>query len=364
MNKGLCLLAAITILTACNNGKQYTISGNIEDAQDGSIVYLLTVQNQKYIKRDSTVIKEGTFTFHGRQDTAIICHLSCNRGDKGNTAIDFFLENGNIQVNLSANNRSVTGTPNNNIYQGICNQINNLDNQISDIYEDMTQTSLNEMQRQNIIQRMKEAEDEKTEILQASIKQNITTPVGIHLLKQNYYYLDVNMLDTLITQIPDFYENDNAIVKIKENVIKMKATDVGMPFTDFEMPNPDGKLVKLSDYAGKGKVILVDFWASWCGPCRREMPNLINAYKRFKNRNFEIVGVSLDRNSDAWKEGIKKLKLTWPQMSDLKFWDCEGAQLYAVNSIPHTVLIDGNGIIIARGLHGDELQDKLEEILK
>ena len=165
-------------------------------------------------------------------------------------------------------------------------------------------------------------------------------------------------------QIPATYNNDRTIIKIKENVEKMKATAVGQKFTDFEMSDPKGKLVKLSDYAGKGKVVLVDFWASWCGPCRREMPNLVHAYKQFKNKNFEIVGVSLDQNSNAWKESIEKLNLTWPQMSDLKFWDSEGAKLYAVNSIPHTVLIDGNGTIIARGLHGDKLLEKLEEILK
>ena len=127
---------------------------------------------------------------------------------------------------------------------------------------------------------------------------------------------------------------------------------------------PEGKTVKLSDYVGKGKVVLVDFWASWCGPCRREMPNLVEAYAKYKNKNFEIVGVSLDQSADAWKEAIKKLNITWPQMSDLKYWNCEGAQLYAVSSIPHTVLIDGEGTILARGLHGDELQEKIAEAVK
>jgi peroxiredoxin len=165
-------------------------------------------------------------------------------------------------------------------------------------------------------------------------------------------------------QIPAAYDNDEAIVKIKNNVEKMKATAVGQKFTDFEMQTPEGKTVKLSDYVGKGKVVLVDFWASWCGPCRREMPNLVEAYAKYKNKNFEIVGVSLDQSADAWKEAIKKLNITWPQMSDLKYWNCEGAQLYAVSSIPHTVLIDGEGTILARGLHGDELQEKIAEAVK
>ena len=112
------------------------------------------------------------------------------------------------------------------------------------------------------------------------------------------------------------------------------------------------------------KPVLIDFWASWCGPCRREMPNLVDAYAKYKGKNFEIVGVSLDQSADAWKESIKNLKITWPQMSDLKYWGSEGAQLYAVNSIPHTILIDGEGTIIARGLHGEGLQTKLAEVLK
>ena len=115
---------------------------------------------------------------------------------------------------------------------------------------------------------------------------------------------------------------------------------------------------------GKGKVVLVDFWASWCGPCRREMPNLVEAYKKYHNKGFEIVGVSLDRDAEVWKNGIEKLDITWPQMSDLKYWDCEGAKLYAVSSIPHTVLIDGEGVILARGLHGEELQKQIAEALK
>lgn len=149
-----------------------------------------------------------------------------------------------------------------------------------------------------------------------------------------------------------------------ENGKKMKATAVGQKFTDFEMQTPEGENVKLSDYVGKGKVVLVDFWASWCGPCRREMPNLVEAYAKYKNKNFEIVGVSLDQSGESWKEAIGKLNITWPQMSDLKYWNCEGAKLYAVSSIPHTVLIDGEGTIIARGLHGDELQQKLAEVIK
>lgn len=196
------------------------------------------------------------------------------------------------------------------------------------------------------------------------IAKNITNPVGIHLLKQNYYYMDVNELDPLMPQIPAMYDQDERIVQIKANVKQMKATAVGQKFTDFEMQTPEGEKVKLSDYVGKGKLVLVDFWASWCGPCRREMPNLVDLYAKYKNKNFEIVGVSLDQSGEAWKNAIKQLNISWPQMSDLKYWDCEGAKLYAVSSIPHTVLIDKDGTILARGLAGEALQEKLAEVIK
>ena len=184
------------------------------------------------------------------------------------------------------------------------------------------------------------------------------------MFKQTFYNNSTAENEALLQQVPANFQNDETIVRIKELTETQKKTAVGTKFIDFEMETPDGKAVKLSDYVGKGKVVLVDFWASWCGPCRREMPNLVGAYAKYKNKNFEIVGVSLDQNGDSWKEAIDKLNITWPQMSDLKYWNNEGAKLYAVSSIPHTVLIDGDGIILARGLHGEELQEKLAEVLK
>lgn len=265
---------------------------------------------------------------------------------------------------MSQENNSATGTANNDAYQEIRAQINGLNKQMMSIYESMSDTTLTDEQREAKGKEMENLENSMISAIKAGINKNITNPVGVLLLKQNYYYMDVADLDPLMPQIPAAYDNDEAIVKIKSNVEKMKATAVGQKFTDFEMQTPEGKTVKLSDYVGKGKVVLVDFWASWCGPCRREMPNLVEAYAKYKNKNFEIVGVSLDQSADAWKEAIKKLNITWPQMSDLKYWNCEGAQLYAVSSIPHTVLIDGEGTILARGLHGDELQEKIAEAVK
>ena len=209
-----------------------------------------------------------------------------------------------------------------------------------------------------------ELQEQYENAIKEAVQKNITNPVGVFLFKQTFYNNSTAENEALLQQVPANFQNDETIVRIKELTETQKKTAVGTKFIDFEMETPDGKAVKLSDYVGKGKVVLVDFLASWCGPCRREMPNLVEAYAKYKGKNFEIVGVSLDQDGAAWKESIKKLNMTWPQMSDLKFWQSKGAQLYAINSIPHTVLIDGDGTIIARGLHGEELQAKIAEVVK
>lgn len=366
MKKLTYLLAAAAVFATCNSGnKGYTVTGTVEGAADGDTVYLQTAEGRQLVKLDSAVITNGTFTFKGTQDSAVNRYITCQPSGKEGVLMDFFLENGAINIKLtSGEGDSATGTANNDIYQRIRDKQNELNRQMNAIYQSMSDTALTDEQREAKAKQMNDLEEQYIATAKEGIKQNINNAVGVFLLKKNHYYMDVEELDPLMSQIPAAYNNDETIIRIKENVEKMKATAVGQKFTDFEMQTPEGKTVKLSDYVGKGKTVLVDFWASWCGPCRREMPNLVEAYAKYKNKNFEIVGVSLDQSGDSWKEAIKKLNITWPQMSDLKYWNCEGAKLYAVSSIPHTVLIDGDGIILARGLHGEELQEKLAEVLK
>lgn len=138
----------------------------------------------------------------------------------------------------------------------------------------------------------------------------------------------------------------------------------GMKFTELEMNDLEGKPVKLSQWAGKGNCVLIDFWASWCGPCRQEMPNVVANYKKYHDKGFEIVGVSFDSKSDAWKKAVSELGMTWPQMSDLKGWESAGAKAYGITSIPASVLLDAEGKIIGMNLRGEALGEKLAEIYK
>ena len=211
-----------------------------------------------------------------------------------------------------------------------------------------------------------EAMDEKyTAIMVRGTRKNIDNAAGIFMLKNNYFYMDTPQLTEIMGMIPEqTIAKDEQLQRIKQQVDKMIATAVGQQFTDFEMNDPDGKKVKLSDYAGKGKLVLVDFWASWCGPCRQEMPNVVKLYKEYKNKDFEIVGVSLDQTLDAWKKGIADLGISWPQMSDLKYWQSIAASLYGVNAIPHTMLIDKDGTIVDRNLRGEALYKRIEELIE
>lgn len=355
--------AAFSVIACTGNKAGYVITGTVEGATDGDTVFLQEVTGRNLVSLDTAIITKGTFTFEGTQDSIVNRYISCNASGAP-LRMDFFLENGKINIALTKDNDSATGTPSNDAYQKIRTQINDISKKLNDVYNALGDTTLTQEQKLAKQKEGGQLQEDYLKVLRDGAQANITNPVGIFLFKQTYYNNTTAENDALLQQIPASFQNDEVIVQIKEAIDKQKKTAVGTKFVDFEMQTPDGKPVKLSDYVGKGKVVLVDFWASWCGPCRQEMPNLVEVYAKNKGKNFEIVGVSLDKDGAAWKEAIKNMKMTWPQMSDLKFWQSEGAQLYAVNSIPHTVLIDGEGTIIARGLHGEELQAKIAEVVK
>lgn len=176
-------------------------------------------------------------------------------------------------------------------------------------------------------------------------------------------YSDLIAPDTLAAYLKTYPHRGNGMLKDIVGLVEAeerKAT--GAPFTDIALNDMAGKTVRLSDYVGKGNYVLVDFWASWCGPCRAEMPNVRSVYNRFHPKGFEIVGISLDSQSDDWQHATEQMGITWPQMSDLKGWKSEAATLYGVRSIPFTLLFDPDGKVVATGLRGESLMQKLEQV--
>jgi peroxiredoxin len=174
--------------------------------------------------------------------------------------------------------------------------------------------------------------------------------------KDKFFDVYVSVADKLKKEWPEYSHAKEFI----ESVDKMKATAIGQPAPEIALPNPDGEIKKLSSF--KGGYVLVDFWAKWCGPCRAENPNIVRAYNKYKDKGFTVFGVSLDRTKEDWLKAIKDDGLTWTHVSDLKFWQSEAAKTYNINAIPFSILLDPDGVIIAKNLRGPALDKKLEEI--
>ena len=365
MKKIVYLFAAGTMaLAACSNDPAYKISGIIENVADGEYVYLSEAKGRELVKLDSAVVTAGAFTFEGRQDAAVNRIITYTPAEGRAPRYDFFLENGNITMTLGKENTSVTGTPNNDIYQAYKNEIQPLNKQYGDLYKQYRAEGTTDEQKAELEKQMEEIDNKMNALTYSTIENNITNPVGIQLWPGNSYGMELEQLQALAAKVPAEFKTVPSIEKLLNRIEVLAKTAVGQKFTDFTMNDPEGNPVKLSDIIAKNKYTLIDFWASWCGPCRMEMPNVVAAYKEYHKKGFGIVGVSLDRDAEAWKKGIKDLGMTWDHMSDVKFWDCEGAKLYGVNSIPATVLVAQDGTIVARNVRGAAIKEKLAELLK
>jgi peroxiredoxin len=176
--------------------------------------------------------------------------------------------------------------------------------------------------------------------------------------KDEYFPTFVSIADKLRKEWPSYSQSKNFI----EYVDRLKSTAIGQVAPELSLPDTNGQIVKLSSM--RGKYVLVDFWAKWCGPCRDENPNVVRVYNKYKDKGFTVFGVSLDRSKEDWLKAIKEDNLTWTHVSDLKFWQSEAAKIYSITGIPFSILLDPNGVIIAKNLRGPALESKLAEVIK
>lgn len=369
MYKKLCILATlVATLFSCHQGK-YTIDGTVDKSADGETVYLQKQIDDGYVLADSAVIHNGVFKFKGVQDSAVIALLNIDKRMESRPYMPLFfvLENGKLKARIDTVS-TISGTSLNDRFQAYMNDRRQYDNemeQLSQAYMNQyMQGGMTDSSFQQLKNKFEHQENQLKQLTSNYVKANTNNVTGTFVFLQNSFLFTPEEQGEIIDHA-DSYFKKNPMVKGLSNILTaMKKVAVGMPYINLKMENPEGQPVSLSDYLNKGKYVLVDFWASWCAPCRKQMPELVRLYNEYKNKNFEIVGVSFDTNRQNWINGLKEMDMTWPQMSDLKGWESQAVMLYGIQGIPHTILLSPDGKIVAKDLKGENLTNKLNDVLK
>lgn len=366
MRKILVLSAIAVMLVACQNKSEYTIHGDIAgEAFEGQQVYFEKWSDSTMTPVDSAVIVDGKFTLQGETDKSSLRFMTI--GDKrSNIRTMLMIEPGEIKVSYDSVFH-ITGSELNKTlteFEEKQRELNNEMRSISNKYgEAVNDGSLTKEMEEELKSEFNKIGQEAKEMNFEFIKNNIDNELGQYLFMASSSMFEPEQQKEILAMTSDGYKSQKNVKRIVDHLEAVEAVAIGNDFIDFTMKNPEGETVSLSDYAGKGKYVIIDFWASWCGPCRNEMPNVVEAYKKYKDKGLEIVGVSLDSEKDKWIQGIEDLNMTWPQMSDISGWETDAVKLYAIQGIPHTVLLDKEGKIIDKNLRGKELDEKLSELL-
>lgn len=360
------IVAGVAILASCQQKPAYTIEGTVDNSElEGAKVYLMAGDYSSQSTSDSTVIANGTYTFKGVMAEATPGAIYISPENQENAVyVTLAIENAPIKVHTDAEGHTtVSGTPDNEKYQEFLNAKKPHEERFHKAYELYATSAKTPEDEAKINEERRIFREVVNPLTFEYVKNNINSPAFWSELHNCAIMNPIDKQKELVAVANERTKQQPVMQTIMERIATLEKTAINQPFVDIRMPNPEGKEIALSDYAGKGKYVLIDFWASWCGPCRAEMPNVVEAYKKYKDKGFEIVGVSFDSKKEPWVKALKELDLPWVHMSDLKGWDSEGAKLYAVTGVPCTVLLDKEGKIIARNIRGEELQKKLAELM-
>lgn len=389
MKKILILIVALSPFLSCAQSVKknanvqsntFTLNSTATKIKDGNTIYLVYAQNSKTVL-DSVKILNGAFSFKGNINSPAKAALFLNlnplvvQSTENADALSFYLEPTNLIITNtdSLKNATITGSKVNDDDKELKKILGPIFSQMSGFQSEYRKLSETEQKDSTIMKAFKKKYDAVAMQMPPKMEQFVKEHNNsyVSLLVIGDMASNANALPTakkLFASITPEVKKSELGVKLTQyfaqlDAAKIKQPEVGDLATDFIQNDPNGKAVKLSDF--KGKYVLLDFWASWCGPCRQENPNIVAAYNKYNSKGFTVLGVSLDKENgrEAWLNAIKNDGLVWTQLSDLKFWQNEVARMYSIESIPTNFLIDPNGKIIAKNLRAEFLHTKLEEIL-